>query len=342
MHLGLTVTNFGNKALPNLDILRQAEDLGFEALWTAEAYGSDAVTPLAWIGAQLKRIKLGTSIMQVPARSPAMAAMTAATVDELTNGRFIMGIGSSGPQVSEGWHGVGYEKPLSRMREYLQIIRAIIKREGPVKFEGDFYQLPYKGPGSTGLGVPLKCILHPRKDMKIYVGGITPNGVRLASELADGFFPVWTSPRRWDVYKPIIEEGFAKAGNGKSWGQFDVIQNVRVVVGDDLAQCRDTIRPDLALVIGGMGARGKNFYNDHISRQGYEAEAKKIQDLYLDGKHKEAIAAVPDELIDDITLIGSPERIIDRAQAWRDTPATMLNLSTSQPQALEVMAKAML
>jgi len=237
---------------------------------------------------------------------------------------------------------VGYEKPLSRMREYIQIIRAIIKREGPVKLDGEFYQLPYKGPGSTGLGVPLKCILHPRKDMKIYVAGITPNGVRTAAELADGFFPVWTSPERFDVFKPALEEGFRRAGNGKTYGQFDMIQNVRVVVGEDVAACRDLIRPDLALVIGGMGARGKNFYNDHISKQGYEETARKVQDLYLDGKHKEAIAAVPDALIDDITLIGSPARIRDRAQAWKDTPVTMLNLSTSQPEALDVMAKAFL
>jgi F420-dependent oxidoreductase-like protein len=342
MQLGLTVSNFGNKVGVNIELIRLAEALGFEACFTAEAYGSDAATPLAWIGAQTSKIKLGSAIMQIYGRTPAAAAMTAITIDELSGGRFLFGLGPSGPQVVEGWHGVSYDKPLSHLREYIEIIRRIIKREKPVAFDGDCYQLPYKGPKSTGLGVPLKSILHPRKDMKIYTAGITPNGVRLAAEIADGFFPVWTNPERFDVYTPILQEGFKRAGNGKGYGQFDIIQNVRIVLGDDVASCRDIVRPDLALVVGGMGARGKNFYNDHISRQGYEDAARKIQDLFLDGKHKEAAAAVPDKLIDDVTLVGPREKIADRVKAWKGTPVTMLNLSATTPEELRLMAELLL
>ena len=342
MQLGLTVSNFGSKVGVNLDLILEAERLGFEACWTAEAYGSDALTPLAWIGAQTSKIKLGSAIMQIYGRTPAAAAMAAISLDELSGGRFIMGLGPSGPQVVEGWHGVPYDKPLTHMREYVEIIRLILRREKAVTYDGEFYHLPYKGPRATGLGVPLKSILHPRTNLKIYTAGIAPNGVRLAAEIADGFFPVWTNPERFDVYTPIIEEGFKKAGNGKGYAQFDIIQNVRVVLGDDIAKCRDAVRGDIAFVIGGMGARGKNFYNDHIRRQGYEAIAEKVQDLYLDGKHKDAVAAVPDELIDAITLVGPRERIADRLAAWKGTPVTMLNLSATQPEALRMMAELVL
>ena len=342
MQLGLTVSNFSSKAAIDIKLIREAESLGFEACWTAEAYGSDAVTPLAWIGAQTSKIKLGSAIMQIYGRTPAAAAMTAITLDELSGGRFLFGLGPSGPQVVEGWHGVSYDKPLSRLREYVEIIRRILKRERPVAFEGEFYQLPYRGPKATGLGVSLKSILHPRADMKIYTAGITPNGVRLAAEIADGFFPVWTDPERFDVYTPIIEEGFQRAGGGKNYSRFDVIQNVRVVLGADVAKCRDAVRGDIAFVVGGMGARGKNFYNNHIARQGYEDAARKIQDLYLDGKHSDAVAAVPDKLIDAITLVGPRERIADRLGAWKDTPVTMLNLSTTQPEVLRMMAELVL
>ena len=342
MKLGLTVSNFGSKVGVTMDLIRLAESLGFDACFTAEAYGADAATPLAWIGAQTSKIKLGSAIMQIHGRTPAATAMTAMSVDELSGGRFLLGLGPSGPQVVEGWHGVSHDKPLSHLREYIEIIRRILKRDKPLEFQGEFYQIPYRGKNATGLGVPLKSILHPRADMKIYTAGITPNGVRLAAEIADGFFPVWTNPERFDVYSSIIEEGFRKAGSGKSYAQFDVIQNVRVVLGDDVAKCRDEVRPDIAFVVGGMGARGKNFYNDHIRRQGYEEDAEKIQTLFLDGKRKEATAAVSDKLIDAITLVGPRSRIADRVQAWRGTPVTTMNLSATQPEALRLMAELLL
>ena len=302
MRIGLIQGQFGPRVKINLDLIQEAESLGFDSCWTAEAYGNDAIVPLTWIAAKTERIRLGTAIMQIPARSPAMTAMTAMTLDALSGGRFILGLGPSGPQVVEGWHGVHYGKPLTGVREYIAIIRAILRRDKPVEFQGEAYQLPYTGPGATGLGRPLKSILHPREDLEIYTAAISPKGVETAAEVADGFFPVWMNPERFDLFAPSLEAGFKKAGGKKSLENFDVAPFVTVIVGDDVEKCRQMIKPMMALYIGGMGARNKNFYNDYTKRLGYEEDAVRIQDLYLDGKKAEAAAAVPDALIDDISL----------------------------------------
>lgn len=325
-----------------LDLIKEAERLGFDSVWTAEAYGSDAITPLAWIGAQTTRIRLGTAIMQIPARTPAMTAMTAMTLDALSGGRFILGLGPSGPQVIEGWHGVRYGKPLTRTREYIQIVRKILRREEAVEFHGEEYDLPYTGPGATGLGKPLKSILHGRADMPIYTAAISPAGVKVAAEVADGFFPVWMSPEKWSVFAPYVEEGFKQAGGGKSMANFDVAPFVTCIMGDDVQECRNAVKPKLALYIGGMGARDKNFYNDYTRRLGYEAAAKKIQDLYLDKKKDEAIAEVPDALVDEVALIGPRERIRDRLEAWKASPVGTLCIGTAQPEVLRTLAELVL
>ncbi|GMU46581.1 MAG: LLM class F420-dependent oxidoreductase [Porticoccaceae bacterium] len=343
MKLGLMTGYSGNKVKVPLEVIRHAEQLGYDSVWTAEAYGSDAVTTATWILANTTRIRAGTAIMQMPARTPAMAAMTAMTLSHLSDNRFIVGLGASGPQVVEGWHGVPYGKPVTRLKEYIQIMKQIFAREAPVSFDGEMYQLPYRGPGATGLGKPLKSILHCDADIPVYSANITPAGVRAAAEVADGFFPVWMDPERFDVFAKPIQDGFAAAGGGKSLANFDVAPFVRVVIGDDLAACMKPIKNNLALYIGGMGARDKNFYNDYAKRLGYEAEAVKIQDLYLAGRKDEAAAAVPDALVDACNLVGPPARIRDRAQRWaaaakRGEVGTLL-LSDANTQAVELMAE---
>jgi len=339
VRLGINVGYSGRGMGLPLGLVQEAERLGFDACFCAEAYGSDAISPLAWIGAHTERIKLGTAIMQLHARTPAMAAMSAMTLDALSGGRFILGLGPSGPQVVEGWHGVPYGKPLTRQREYISIIRQILRREKPVEFDGEYYHLPNKGPGTTGLGLPLKSILHPRADLPIYTAAITPNGVRLAAELADGFFPVWMDPEQFDLFRPDLEAGFARAGGGKSLRNFDVAPFVSVVLGDDVSACLGAVKPMLALYIGGMGARGKNFYNDYARRLGYEAAATQIQDLYLDGKRDEAIRAVPDALADAVSLCGPAERIAERLQRFKAAPVGTLVAGSGQPEALRVLAE---
>src|SRR5262245_7924800 len=285
-----------NMSLP-LEMIKRAEALGFHSIWTSEAYGSDAVAPAAWILAQTTRIKVGTAIMQMPARTPAMTAMTAMTLASLSGNRFILGVGASGPQVVEGWHGVRYGRPITRLKEYITVLRKIFAREAPLSFEGKEYQIPFRGEGSTGLGKPLKSILHCESPIPIYAATLTPAGVEAAAEVADGFFPIWMDPEKYDVFRIPVEKGLAKAGT-KTPQDFDVAPFVSVVLGDDVAQCMQPIRATMALYIGGMGARGKNFYTDHARRLGFAAEAARIQDLYLSGRREEAAAAVPEALID--------------------------------------------
>ncbi len=343
MRLGLSLNYSGRKLTIPMDMIKRAEALGYDSVWASEAYSSDAISVAGWVLGQTERIKFGTAIMQLPARTPAMAAMTAMTLSQLSGGRFIMGLGASGPQVVEGWHGQPYNKPVSRMREYIQIIRAIMAREAPVAFDGDLYQLPYHGAGSVGLGKPLKSILEADTSIPIYTASITPAGLACAAEVADGVFPIFYSPETFNIIKPELQRGFDKAGNGKGFNDFDIAPMVPVILGDDLDGCRLLVKHFLALYIGGMGARKKNFYNDFAKKMGYEAEAVKIQDLYLDGKKEEAAAAVPDSLADEISLIGSKERIADRFEAWKaaykDQQVGTLLLAIQQPEALELMAE---
>lgn len=346
MKLGLITGYSGAKINLPMDLIRHAETLGYDSVWTAEAYGSDAVTPAAWILANTTKIRVGTAIMQMPARSPAMAAMTAMTLAQLSGERFIVGLGASGPQVVEGWHGVPYGKPVSRLKEYIQIMKQIFAREAASTFEGKVYQLPYTGEGATGLGKPLKSILHCGEEIPIYAATITPKGVEAAAEVADGFFPIWMDPENYDVFRPHIEAGFAKAGDGKDLTQFDVSPFITCVMGDDVEQCMMPIRGSMALYIGGMGARDKNFYNDYCKRLGFEEAAVKIQDLYLAGRKDEAMAAVPAELIDAVHLVGPADRIRDRLQRWkaaaqRGEVGNML-IGSGQTEALELIAGEML
>ena len=339
MRLGLNIGYSGATLELPMEMVQEAERLGYYAVWTAESYGSDAIAPLAWIGAQTKKIHLGTAIMQMPARTPPNTAMTAMTLDQLSGGRFLLGLGLSGPQVVEGWHGQPYGKPLGKTREYVSIVRAIFKRDKPLVHQGEHYQIPYQGAGATGLGKPTKSILHGRADLPIYLAAIGPKNVELAAEIADGWLPIFFSPRHYDaVYREHIEAGFAKAG-GKSYEQFDIAPSVAVVLGDDVDSCRNMVKPILALYIGGMGARGKNFYNDLACRYGYEQAAKTVQDLYLSGQKGEATNAIPDALVDDVALCGPKERIAERLALWRSCPITTMNILTLTPEALSVMAE---
>lgn len=339
MRLGLLAGQFGPKMSVNLDLILEAEKLGFDSVWTAEAYGNDAVSSIAYIAALTSKIGLGTAIMQMPARSPSMTAMSAMSIDALSGGRFRLGIGPSGPQVIEGWYGVPYGKPLTRTREYIQIIRKILAREAPLEHKGTHYEMPYRGEGATGLGKPLKSILHGRPDMKIYTAAISPKGLVCAGEVADGVFPLWMNPERPEIVVEHLEEGFAKADSGKNLDNFDLAPFATVVLGDDVDGCRMPIKGMLSLYIGGMGARGKNFYNDYAKRLGYEEAAGKIQDLFLDGKKGEALAAVPDALVDDIALVGPKERIAERFAAWKASPAGTLLVGSGQPEALRLLAE---
>jgi len=346
MKLGLSLGYSGPQLQIPLEKVKLAERLGYDSVWTAEAYGNDAIVPLSFIAARTSKIKLGTAIMQMPARSPAMTAMTAMTMDALSGGRFSLGLGPSGPQVVEGWHGVPYGRPLTRTREYISIVRQILRREAPLEHKGHEYQIPYTGEGATGLGKPLKSILHGDPALKIYTASISPKGMECAGEVSDGVFPVWMNPERFDVFEESLEKGFAKAGGGKSLENFEVCPFVTTIMGDDIEKCRMPVKMMMALYIGGMGARDANFYNDYAKRLGYEEAAIEIQNLFLDGKKMEAAAAVPDELVDACHLVGPKERIRERLQSWKEAGKKnwvhTLNIGSSQPEALELVAEELL
>jgi F420-dependent oxidoreductase-like protein len=319
---------------------QMADELGFHSIWTAEAYGTDAISPLVWMGAHTKKIGLATGIMQMPGRTPAMTAMTAATIDAMSGGRFICGIGLSGPQVAEGWHGVAYGKPLAKTREFVEILRAVWKREKPLEFAGEHYQIPYAGDDATGLGKPLKSILHPRADIPIVIAAIGPKNIALTAEIADGLLPAFFNPYKGEVFGDPMKEGFTRRVSSiRPPSEFEFVAGCAVIRTDDVAGGLNFVKPMLALYIGGMGARGRNFYNHLACRYGFEAAAKEIQDLYLDGKKAEATAAVPDELADAVSLVGSPERIKDRFEAWKESPCTVMLLQGGDRQTLEMMAE---
>jgi F420-dependent oxidoreductase-like protein len=346
MKLGLLLGYSGKRIQIPMDLIRQAESMGFDSVWTAEAYGNDAVTSATWVLSRTDRIRVGTAIMQIPARTPAMCAMTAMSLNQLSGGRFIVGLGVSGPQVVEGWHGVPYGKPVTRTREYIQIMRQIMNREGPVEFDGQMYQLPVTGEGTTGLGKPLKSILDGCPDIPIYTASITPAGLRCAGEVADGVFPVWMDPDKYDILGQHLQAGFDKAGGGKCLKDFDVAPFVQVVLNDDLDAAFDSLRPFLALYIGGMGARDKNFYHGYATRLGFGDGADRIQELYLSGRKTEAEALVPNDLLDAISLIGPKDRIRERLAAWKEAgrrgEVSSMLLRVHDPVVLELLAEEML
>jgi alkanesulfonate monooxygenase SsuD/methylene tetrahydromethanopterin reductase-like flavin-dependent oxidoreductase (luciferase family) len=370
MRLGLNIGYSGSKMELPLALVQEADRLGYHSVWTSESYGSDAVTPLTWLGAHTQRIKLGTGILQMPGRTPANTAMTAMTLDQLSGGRVLLGLGLSGPQVVEGWHGVPYGKPLVKTREYVEIVRKIMRREAPLEFTGEHYTIPYRGDDATGLGKPLKSILAPAPHIPIYLAAIGPKNVQLAAEIADGWLPIFFAPEHYDtVFREAVEAGVGKhqphpqplsklerglssdearlvptplsvpeRGRGEV-SPFDIAPAVTVIIDDDLQSARDRVRPQIALYVGGMGARGRNFYYDLAARYGYEDAAAKIQDLYLAGNKIEAMMAVPDDLIDAVALVGSRARIADRLALWKASPLTTLIVSVYSVDDLRAMAE---
>jgi F420-dependent oxidoreductase-like protein len=331
MKLGLMLGYWTGGPEDPIDLVLEAERLGYDSVWTAEAYGSDAISPLCWIGARTSRIRLGTAVLQISARTPACVAMTAMTIDHLSGGRLILGLGVSGPQVVEGWYGQPFSRPLERTREFVHLVRTMLRREGPVTFAGRQYQLPHAG--GMGLGKPLKLIGQPlRADVPIYLGAMGPKNIALAREIADGWLPLYMSPYRMrEVYGSTVE-GFPPG--------FEVACPVQVVVGDDLAQCLFPVKMTLAFYIGGMGHKTKNFSKEQVARMGHAEAADRVQALFLAGRRGEAIEAVPDALADEISLCGPPARIRERLAAWRATPVTSLVVMTRDPAVLRLMAEA--
>jgi F420-dependent oxidoreductase-like protein len=318
----------GTNPLELLELAREAERLGYDSAWAAEAWGVDAITPLAWLGATTTTLKLGTAIMQRPGRSPANAAMTAATLDLLSGGRFLMGLGTSGPQVVEGWHGQEWGKPLGKTREYVEIVRSVLRRER-LEHHGAHYDIPLRG--GTGLGKPLKLMARPlRSEIPIYLAAIGPKAVEQAFEIADGWLPIFWSPERARSVFPLDR---AREG-------FDVAPSVPAVLTDDVDSGRAALKEYYSFYIGGMGARGTNFYNDLFTRYGYGAEAREIQELFLGGHQREAATKVPDAFVDEVALVGSVDRIADRLAAWRESGATTLLVSTRDVQTLRAVAEA--
>jgi F420-dependent oxidoreductase-like protein len=322
----------GTSPLELIELAQESERLGYHSAWAAEAWGTDAVTVLAWIAATTERIKVGSAILQIPGRTPANAGMTAATLDLLSGGRFLLGLGTSGPQVVEGWHGEPWGKPLAKTREYVEIVRAVLRRD-VVEHHGEHYDIPYTGPGATGLGKPLKLMARPlRAEVPIYLASMGPKSVELAFEIADGWIPLFFQPERARAVFPM---------DGAREG-FEIAPSVPVVLIDDVEAGRDALKQYYALYVGGMGARGKNFYNDLFARYGYEQEARTVQDLYLDGKQRDAAAAVPDDFVDAVALVGPKERIGERLEAFREAGATELLVSTRDPAALRALAELLL
>ena len=308
-----------------VEAIAECDRLGFEHIWTAEAYGSDALTPLAWWGAATDHVKLGTAIIQMSARTPSATAMAAITMDHLSGGRFILGLGASGPQVVEGWYGQPYPRPLARTREYVEIVRAIVARKEPVEFQGDHYTLPF--PEGTGLGKPLKSTVHPlRNHIPIYLGAEGPKNVALAAEICDGWLPLFFAPKDDRFYRDALQAGFDAAGR-HGWGDFEVACPVSIIPGDDIEKCADRMRPMIALYAGGMGAKGQNFHYDVFCRMGFEQECDTIQELYLAGNKNDAIAAVSTEMVEAISLIGPPDKIKDDLAAWDESVVDTLVIS---------------
>ncbi|HUG75724.1 MAG TPA: LLM class F420-dependent oxidoreductase [Acidimicrobiia bacterium] len=342
MRLGLNVGYAGARLEPRLDLVLEADRLGYHSVWVAEAYGSDAVSMLSWYGALTEQIRLGSAIMQIPARTPAMTAMTAVTLSEMSGGRFLLGLGLSGPQVVEGWHGEAYGSPLVKTREYVSIVQSLIAREKSV-FAGEHYRLPYDGPGASGLGKSLRLTLHSTHDIPLYLAAIGPKNVALTAEIADGWLPFWYAPAHADeVFQASLQDGFARSGDPSKADRFDIVPSVPAILTEDPDQARWAVKPLLALYVGGMGAKGKNFYFDLACRYGYEEAATEIQEHYLGARRSEAIAAVPDALVDAVALIGSREQIADGLAVWRESGVTTLAVMAQDVDTVRVMAELVL
>lgn len=335
LKLGLIWGYWGQLPPPNLiKMTKTAEDLGFDSVWTAEAWGSDVFSPLAYLAGHTERIRLGTSVVQISARTPTATAMHAITLDHLSNGRLVLGLGASGPQVVEGWYGQPYRRPLARTREYVEIIRRVMARDEPLAFDGEFYQHPYHGEGSMGLGKPLRSITHPlRREIPIFLGAEGPKNVTMTAEIADGWIPLYYSPFRQEVYAEQL------AGAKEA---FEVIAMANLAVTDDIDAGLAPVKAMLAFYIGGMGAKGKNFHTDLMARMGFEEEAHRIQDLFMEGRRDEAVEVVPTEFADEISLVGPPERIAEKLAVWRDSPVTTVTMYPTDPGQMRIAAELIL
>ncbi|MGI9287784.1 MAG: LLM class F420-dependent oxidoreductase [Pseudomonadales bacterium] len=335
LKLGLAQGYWGAGPQPNfVEMAQEAEQLGYDSVWSAESWGNDAFTPLCWIGAQTEKIKLGTAVVQLSARTPTSCAMHALSLDLLSNGRLILGLGVSGPQVVEGWYGRPFPKPLARTREYIDIVRQAFAREAPVTSDGPHYPLPYGGADGMGLGKPLKPMVHPlRSDIPIFMGAEGPKNIALSTEIADGWLPLFYNPYDESVYADSLTNASP---------DFEISQMVLVNITDDMDAGLLVVKQFISLYVGGMGAKNTNFHKDLFCRMGYEAEAEKIQQLFLEGKREEAVQVIPDEFADSLALVGSKERIKDRLQAWRDSRVTTLLVSTTEKQQLRDVAELVL
>ena len=339
MKLGLYLGYSGARMSLPVETVQLAERLGYDSVWTAEAYGSDAITPLAYLAAVTRRIRLGTGIMQLAARTPAAAAMAVATLDALAGGdRVIAGLGVSGPQIVEGWYGQPWGRPYWRLRDYVAIMRKVFARKEPVRHDGREISLPYTGPGALGIGKPLTSILHANPRIPIWLGTGTEANVKLTAEVADGWLPLGFVPSAMKIVRPWLEEGFKRAGHGKSLADLEIQARAQVIITDDVRGALAQLKPRIALYVGGMGHRDKNFHNDMMVRRGYGNAAARIQELYLAGRKDEATAAVPDEFCDEGALVGPVGRIRERYRPWADCGITGLTIVADRPEALELMA----
>ena len=343
MKLGLQLGYWGAQPPQGVgELVAAAEDAGFDAIFTAEAWGSDAFTPLAWWGRETSRVRLGTSIVQMSGRTPTSIAMHALTLDHLTGGRVVLGMGVSGPQVVEGWYGQPFEKPLARTREVVSIIRQVLAREAPVTNDGPHHPLPYHGPGSVGLGKPLKPIVHPlRADLPIWLGAEGPKNVAQTAEIADGWIPIFYNPKSAGMYQPWLDEGFARPGARRTRGDFEITATCHLQVVENAEQKRavlDRLRPTIALYMGGMGAKEQNFHVQVFTRMGHGDLARRVQELFLAGRRDEATALVPDELVDDMHIIGTPAEVRARAAEWEASGVTTLLLSLREPSVIRQVA----
>ena len=341
LKLGLNFGYWTGGPPPNaIEGLQEAERLGFDSCWTAEAYGSDCLTPLAWWGSHTERIKLGTALVQMSARTPAATAMAAMSMDHLSGGRFILGIGVSGPQVVEGWYGQRFNRPLARTREYIGIIRTVLARDERLTNEGPEYPIPAQD--GLGLGKALNIMTHPlRADLPIFLGAEGPKNVALAAEIADGWFPIFYSPTHEEIYADSLAEGFSRPTARRTPETFEILATASISIDDDLTAAYDRLRPGVGLYVGGMGAKEMNFHADVFRRLGYEAEVDKIQQLFLDGHQADAIASVPDKMIDEIHLVGPKEKVRDELAAWRDSRVTTI-LIGGPPDMLRLAAELVL
>lgn len=338
MKLGFSLGFGGAKTNMPVQRILRAEELGFDSVWTAETYGSDAITPLAYIAALTKKIRLGTGIAQLAARPPANMAMCAQTIDALAGGnRMIVGLGLSGPQIVEGWYGQPWGRPNARLRDYVEIMKKIFRREGPVTHDGSEIALPYTGPGSSGQGKPLKSILHTNPDLPIMLGTSTPANIRLTAEIADGWLSMHLAPDGLKKYLPLLEEGFAKRNDGKTLKDFEIRASISVQVTDDVQKAIDAMKPTVAFFVGGMGSKDKNFHKDAMVDRGYPEAAERIQELFAAGRRDEASAAVPDEYVDDEALIGPRERLKQRWKRWLDSGVTAMCFTSASDEVVEVM-----